>query len=158
MSRAKTRLLIALVAFALAWGIVLSVSLLVYFREKPTFDWRAWWREHRAGMITVEVICALVLLGWSIFRATQNEIFTGEKPMDGAMMSAIMQTQTFPPEDPWASGYPISYYHFTYLIGAMQDAGTSLSGAMLRCVASAAVAVLILLWLGPETRGKSLDS
>ncbi len=45
-----------------------------------------------------------------------------------------------------------------YLIGAMQDAGTSLSGAMLRCVASAAVAVLILLWLGPETRGKSLDS
>jgi SHS family lactate transporter-like MFS transporter len=45
-----------------------------------------------------------------------------------------------------------------YLIGAMQDAGTSLSAAMLRCVASAAVAVLILLWLGPETRGKSLET
>lgn len=115
------------VGIALAWGIVLSVSLLVYFREKPTFDWRAWWREHRAGMITVEVIFALVLLGWSIFRATQNEIFTGEKPMDGAMMSAIMQTQTFPPEDPWASGYPISYYHFTYLIGAMHSLAANTS-------------------------------
>lgn len=44
-----------------------------------------------------------------------------------------------------------------YLIGAMQDTGTDLSSAMLQCVAAAAVAVLILLWLGPETRGKALE-
>jgi MFS family permease len=43
-----------------------------------------------------------------------------------------------------------------YLIGAMQDAGLDLRSAMLRCVVAAGVAVLVLLWLGPETRGKEL--
>ena len=43
-----------------------------------------------------------------------------------------------------------------YLIGAMQDGGTDLRMAMLQCIATAGVAVLILLWLGPETRGREL--
>jgi SHS family lactate transporter-like MFS transporter len=43
-----------------------------------------------------------------------------------------------------------------YLIGAMQDGGTDLRTAMLQCIVTAGVAVLILLWLGPETRGKEL--
>jgi SHS family lactate transporter-like MFS transporter len=43
-----------------------------------------------------------------------------------------------------------------YLIGALQDGGLDLRSAMLRCIVAAGVAVLILLWLGPETRGKDL--
>jgi len=43
-----------------------------------------------------------------------------------------------------------------YLIGAMQDGGLDLRSAMLRCIVAAGVAVLVLLWLGPETRGKEL--
>lgn len=44
-----------------------------------------------------------------------------------------------------------------YLIGALQDGGMDLRTAMLWCIASAGVAVLVLLWLGPETRGKQLE-
>ena len=44
-----------------------------------------------------------------------------------------------------------------YLIGALQDGGTDLRTAMLWCIATAGVVVLILLWLGPETRGRELD-
>jgi SHS family lactate transporter-like MFS transporter len=44
-----------------------------------------------------------------------------------------------------------------YLIGVMQDAGLDLRSAMLRCVLGAGVAVLVLLWLGPETRGRELS-
>jgi len=44
-----------------------------------------------------------------------------------------------------------------YLIGALQDGGMDLRTAMLWCIATAGVAVLVLLWLGPETRGKQLD-
>ncbi len=44
-----------------------------------------------------------------------------------------------------------------YLIGAMQDSGTALSTAMLQCVVTAGVVVLVLLWLGPETQGKGLE-
>jgi MFS transporter, SHS family, lactate transporter len=43
-----------------------------------------------------------------------------------------------------------------YLIGAMQDGGLDLRTAMLRCIMAAGFAVLVLLWLGPETRGKEL--
>ncbi|MGE0464428.1 MAG: MFS transporter [Vicinamibacterales bacterium] len=44
-----------------------------------------------------------------------------------------------------------------YLIGALQDGGMDLRTAMLWCIASAGAAVLVLLWLGPETRGKQLE-
>jgi MFS transporter, SHS family, lactate transporter len=44
-----------------------------------------------------------------------------------------------------------------YLIGALQDGGLDLRSAMLRCIVGAGLAVLVLLWLGPETRGKELS-
>jgi SHS family lactate transporter-like MFS transporter len=43
-----------------------------------------------------------------------------------------------------------------YLIGRLQDGGTDLRTAMLTLVTSAGVAIIVLLWLGPETRGRSL--
>ena len=43
-----------------------------------------------------------------------------------------------------------------YLIGAMEDGGLDLRSAMLRCIVAAGIAVLVLLWLGPETRGREL--
>ncbi len=44
-----------------------------------------------------------------------------------------------------------------YLIGALQDDGMDLRSAMLRCIVGAGLALLVLLWLGPETKGRSLD-
>lgn len=44
-----------------------------------------------------------------------------------------------------------------YLIGALQDGGTDLRTAMLLCIMTAGTAVLVLLWVGPETRGRSLE-
>ena len=43
-----------------------------------------------------------------------------------------------------------------YLIGVLQDGGMDLRSAMLRCIVGAGLALLVLLWLGPETRGKEL--
>jgi SHS family lactate transporter-like MFS transporter len=43
-----------------------------------------------------------------------------------------------------------------FLIGRMQDAGTDLRTAILTLVSTAGVAIVVLLWLGPETRGRSL--
>ena len=43
------------------------------------------------------------------------------------------------------------------LIGSLQDAGVPLATAMLGCMAVAGVLVLVMLWLGPETRGQRLD-
>jgi SHS family lactate transporter-like MFS transporter len=43
------------------------------------------------------------------------------------------------------------------LIGRLSDTGVSLANAMLACIAIAGVLVLVMLWLGPETRGQRLD-
>jgi SHS family lactate transporter-like MFS transporter len=44
-----------------------------------------------------------------------------------------------------------------YLIGALRDGGMALQQAMLVCIATAGALVLVMLWLGPETRGQRLD-
>ena len=44
------------------------------------------------------------------------------------------------------------------LIGSLRDSGFALATAMLSCIAIAGVLVLIMLWLGPETRGQRLDA
>jgi SHS family lactate transporter-like MFS transporter len=44
-----------------------------------------------------------------------------------------------------------------YLIGRLQDGGMDLATAMSYCIVTAGVAVIVLLWLGPETRGTALS-
>jgi SHS family lactate transporter-like MFS transporter len=43
-----------------------------------------------------------------------------------------------------------------YLIGSLQDGGVALATAMFGCVVAGGVLVILFLWLGPETRGRSL--
>jgi SHS family lactate transporter-like MFS transporter len=43
------------------------------------------------------------------------------------------------------------------LIGGLHDRGMPLGSAMAVCIVAAGVLVLLLLWLGPETRGLNLD-
>jgi SHS family lactate transporter-like MFS transporter len=44
------------------------------------------------------------------------------------------------------------------LIGRLEDGGMPLADAMFWCIATAGVLVLVMLWLGPETRGQRLDA
>ena len=67
------------------------------------------------------------------------------------------------PTDARAAGTGFAYHvgaglgAFTpYLIGSMQDAGIALATAMLSCITVAGVLVLVMLWIGPETRGREL--
>ncbi|MEO8606748.1 MAG: DUF2298 domain-containing protein [Chloroflexota bacterium] len=103
----------------LAWLIVLVVALALHFRAREHFDWRAWWRENRSVVTFGEVLFAVLLLGWVLVRAQQNNLTTTEKPMDLMFISSIMRSPTFPPLDGWMSGYSISYYYFGYFIAAM---------------------------------------
>lgn len=85
--------------------------------------WGAWGRETlaqlRQARLSVWVSEAVFLLGFAgaaWIRAHNPEISGTEKPMDFALLNALYRTDGFPAEDPWMSGFSISYYYFGYLL------------------------------------------
>jgi len=66
-----------------------------------------------------EVLFALALVVWAIFKAYNPDVQSTEKPMEFAFINGILRSRQFPPLDPWMSGFSISYYYFGYLMIAV---------------------------------------
>ncbi len=71
-----------------------------------------WWTE--GAFLAAFALCAL-------FRAYVPDINEagGEKYMESMFINAILRSPTFPPNDAWLAGLPISYYYFGYVLLAM---------------------------------------
>jgi len=82
-------------------------------------------QHSRRQIIVGEVVFALGLAGFALFRAYNPDIAYTEKPMEFGFINAILRSPDFPPRDPWLSGYAISYYYLGYVLVAM---GTFLTG------------------------------
>ncbi len=78
-----------------------------------------WMKEHRRSILVTEVLFLTAFLLWTIVRAAYPEISSTEKPMEMAFINAILRSPGFPPNDPWLSGYSISYYYFGYILVSM---------------------------------------
>jgi len=78
-----------------------------------------WIREKRKLIISVELLFFFGFVLWSFVRAANPAILGTEKPMEMAFINAILRSPSFPPNDPWLSGYAISYYYFGYVLAAM---------------------------------------
>jgi hypothetical protein len=76
----------------------------------------AWLSENRSFVIATELLFLLVFAGWALFRAFNPEINGTEKPMEFAFINGVLNSRFFPPQDPWLSGYGISYYYFGYVM------------------------------------------
>ncbi len=72
-------------------------------------------------ILFTEAVFALTFTTCCLVRAYMPRIETtgGEKWMEIAFLRAILRSDTFPPHDPWLSGFAISYYYFGYLIVSM---------------------------------------
>jgi YYY domain-containing protein len=91
------------------------------------------WTQSNRRLIVATEILFLVAFGLMAFaRASNPEITTagGEKWMEVAFINAILHSPTFPPHDPWLSGYAISYYHFGYVLTAMLAEFTSVPASI----------------------------
>ena len=87
-----------------------------------------WLKENRHLVITVEALFLIAFTFIAIIRAANPEALGTEKPMELAFINAILRSPTFPPRDPWLSGYAISYYHFGYIMTAMIAKITATAG------------------------------
>jgi YYY domain-containing protein len=115
-------------------GVVLVLVLVGCLGAwRLTVSWteiKAWAHSNRGILIAGEALFFGLFLLWTIVRAASPDIVGTEKPMELAFINAILQSPSFPPHDPWLSGYAISYYYFGYIMVAnlIQVSGAS-SGA-----------------------------
>lgn len=66
-----------------------------------------------------EILFLLSFSFCAFLRSLNSGIIGTEKPMELAFINAIYRSPAFPPNDPWLSGYAISYYYFGYLLVTM---------------------------------------
>jgi len=89
-----------------------------------------WLKSNLCMIFIIEFLFLLAFAVWAAVRAANPEISGTEKPMELAFINAILRSPTFPPRDPWLSGYAISYYYFGYVMTAMLAKLTGVLGSV----------------------------
>jgi YYY domain-containing protein len=89
-----------------------------------------WLRTNWKLVLATEILFLAAFSFMAVVRAANPESLGTEKPMEMAFINAILRSPTFPPHDPWLSGYAISYYYFGYVMAAMLAKVTATSGGM----------------------------
>src|SRR5215212_1127517 len=102
-------------------GLVILAGISIWAFLKCQFEIRDWLSQNRRLILTTESFFLVAFAIMAFVRSANPEIFTagGEKWMETAFITAILHSPTFPPHDPWLSGYAISYYYFGYVMTAM---------------------------------------
>ena len=104
----------------LALLVVGGLSLLAYRRRAPDdASLGRWLHDNRTTVIVTELLFAAVFVLWVWVRAQNPSIANTEKPMEFAFLNGVGRSPTFPPLDPWLSGYSISYYYFGYVMASL---------------------------------------
>ena len=117
-------------SIVLSWLLVFGLAVFVYARLGSWRDIAGWWRENRLLFLAAELLFLGLFALWAIYRAHQNQLTGTEKPMELAFMSAVQRSQSFPPNDPWLSGYAISYYYKGYVMSAMLSMLSGITSAI----------------------------
>src|SRR5687768_4429603 len=106
-----------------AGGMLLAlaflIGLVVWSYTKHKEEILGFLKSQSPMVITTEILFLTAFGLMAFIRSANPELYSTEKPMELAFISGIMRSPTFPPQDPWLSGYAISYYYFGYVITAM---------------------------------------
>ena len=115
---------------ALALTATISTAIYTWRRKDAGPSLWSFLRRRWRLVLTTELLFAVGFAAWAAVRAyAPDKIMTsgGEKFMEIAFLNAILKSPSFPPRDPWLSGFAISYYYFGYVMMALL---TRLSGVL----------------------------
>ena len=121
--------------------LILLVLSTLAMRGGKFHELLGWLKSSRRTIWVGEVVFVLLFIGWAWIRGMNPEAAYTEKPMELAFINSILRSPSFPPQDPWLSGYAISYYYFGYVMIAMLTRITAVS-------ASVAFNLTSALWFG----------
>ncbi len=102
-------------------GVLTATIILAFISYLclKSVGWReflAWCKSNISLLITCELVFLISFLALVFLRSMNPEIANTEKPMELAFINSILRSPSFPPADPWLSGYSISYYYFGYVM------------------------------------------
>ena len=100
-------------------ALAILIGLSIFFGKNKWGEIGNWVKTNYGIVLSVEIVFLILFAAWSLVRAANPAIAGTEKPMELAFINAILRSPSFPPHDPWLSGYAISYYYFGYVIIAM---------------------------------------
>ena len=104
-------------AFLSFIGVILLALLSI--RQNYLREIKQWLRTELNSILIIEILFLFAFSFWTLVRAANPDIQGTEKPMELAFINSITRSPTFPPNDPWLSGYAISYYYFGYVMVAL---------------------------------------
>ena len=105
-------------------GVLVSLGVLGIFsalilRNGKWLELKEWIRQNWRLILIAEIVFLVLFTIWTLVRAANPDAAYTEKPMELAFINSILKSPTFPPQDPWLSGYAISYYYFGYILVSM---------------------------------------
>lgn len=109
---------------------VLVICSLILLRGNTRTLLKEWFKLNWKTAVVVEVVFFVFFAGWTVVRAANPEAAYTEKPMELAFVNSILQSDSFPPQDPWLSGYAISYYYFGYVLVSMLTRVTGVASSV----------------------------
>ena len=102
--------------------VLLMVAASAYIAYRNLNDIREFVRREWRMLVIAEAVFLVFFFGWTLFRSYDPFINHTEQPMDLALLSASINSQSGQPEDPWLRGESISYYYFGYwMMGALSQ-------------------------------------
>jgi YYY domain-containing protein len=124
-----------------AGGILLALALIIglsgfslFNRKSEAVNQKAlvvnFLKSNLPLIFTTEILFFVSFAFLAFVRSANPELNGTERPMELAFINGIMRSPTFPPQDPWLSGYAISYYYFGYVMTAMLARLSGIPGSM----------------------------
>jgi uncharacterized membrane protein len=97
-------------------GVLVLAGLSLWAGKGRWNEIGTWVRGNLKLLATGEGLFLFAFIVWAVIRASNPDIVGTEKPMELAFLNSVLRSPTFPPADPWLSGYAISYYYFGYIL------------------------------------------
>lgn len=114
-------------------GIILALAILIALSTWSLITHHAslitFLKSNIPLILTTEILFLVAFAFLAFVRSANPELASTEKPMELMFINSILQSETFPPQDAWLSGYAISYYYFGYVMTAMLAMLSGINGS-----------------------------
>ncbi len=128
---------------AIAGVLLAMVAGSIWLAYQQRAQLADFFRRRWIVVVAAEVLFLAMFAFWALVISEAPAINHTEKPMDFGILNAIVNAETFPPEDQWLAGHSIAYYYGGHYVAAMLTTLTGVPAGTAYNLAIATVPALL---------------